>query len=114
MTDQLALLPAPPKPLTERQQFALDTITAHQPIPSDELGAHWCQHNGRHTTATRCDWDGPTGRELGRALRKRGLAIERRSLGGWCLAGYRPVPAGTDSQNATGEGLDEHGFPTDF
>lgn len=103
---QLELLdtvPVPPETrLTPRQRYALEIIARFQPVPSDELGAHMCQRRGKHTADVRCEWDAPNGREVGGALRKKGLVQLRRDQG-WVLAGYTPA-ANTDAYDpATSE-----------
>lgn len=83
MSNQLELVPKPPKPLTDRQQRALDHITANQPVPTDELGA--LLHT--HGLDSRCAWCRSTGTEVGKALSRRGLV--RRTRPGWVLKNYR-------------------------
>lgn len=98
MGQQLEILSAVPVPpetkLTARQRFALETVGRYQPIPSDELGAHLCARRGKHAADVRCEWCSRAGREVGAALRKKGLVRMRREQG-WTLAGYTP-PANTD------------------
>jgi hypothetical protein len=103
VTDQLQLVDVPAVPkLTDRQQAALRLITAAgwDGLTSDELGAHF----HRHDPDDRCQWCGATGLELGRALRAKGLARQRRrqAPGGdhymvWTVAGdlRKPHPADT-------------------
>jgi hypothetical protein len=94
VSSQLDLLGGTPTTeprLTDRQEFALETIGRLQPISSDELGAHlhaYRQANGGrgHDPDTRCDWCTQEGRDMGAALRKKGLVVQRR-MAGWCLVG---------------------------
>lgn len=80
-------------PLTARQRFALEQVAAHQPIPSVELGA--LLHEERalrggsgHTAGEACDWCATEGRNMGKALRAKGLVRERRGAG-WVLVGFK-------------------------
>lgn len=89
---QLELIPRPAKPLTDRQALALQYITAHQPCPSDELGAllhHDRQARGGrgHTLDGRCDWCADEGKQMAAALKAKGLIVRRRGAG-WTLPGY--------------------------
>lgn len=95
--------------LTPRQQHALETIAKLQPVASDELGAHLCSWAGKHTIDHRCPWDGPNGRQVGDALKAKGLVRYRRGAG-WTLPDYRPGDHLPSSQNATGP----DGFPEGF
>lgn len=99
--------------LTPRQQTALEHIAAHQPVASDELGAHLCSWAGKHTVDHRCPWDGPNGRQVGDALKAKGLVRYRRGAG-WTLPDYKPGDHLPTSQNATREGFDDRGFPETF
>lgn len=83
-----------PKPLTERQQFTLDLVTAagRQGLNSDDVGAAWCAHRGKHDTDERCQWCGVAGREVLRALRRRGLVRSRRT-GEWYATNLPPETA---------------------
>lgn len=90
ITGEPAAPPADPNGLTGRQQLALEFVAANQPVSSDELGAAWCEHRGKHSAETRCDWDGKAGREMGSALRKRGLVKFKRDSG-WVLPDYSAV-----------------------
>jgi hypothetical protein len=67
--------------LTARQRYALEVIADLQPVTSDELGAHLCSRRGKHTTDRRCEYDAVNGREVARALRRKGLVRERRGEG---------------------------------
>lgn len=76
--EQLALVDVPAVPkLTDRQQRALDLIKAagYDGLTSDELGA---RIHDRHSDDQRCAFCGSTGLELGRALRNKGYAQQRR------------------------------------
>lgn len=103
MSEQLQLLDGPVTPpdvkLTARQRKALDTIAAHQPIRSDELGAYLHPHG----PDKRCDWCTPSGREVGEALKRKGL-VEYEREAGWKLA------RNTDSN----EGASFGAFPPGF
>ncbi len=113
--------PRDPNALTDRQQLALEFISANQPVSSDELGAvlheDRKQRGGKgHDRDTRCDWCATEGNVVAASLRAKGLVVRKKTVG-WCLTGYRPVPAGTGSgsgPNATGEGLDDRGLPEGF
>jgi hypothetical protein len=87
MSDLLGDVLVPPDvKLTERQRWALKEIKYAAPIDSVALGQtiHWLQdHHERDET---CQWCKPTGNELGRALRNKGLVKYSRKLGGWTLA----------------------------
>lgn len=113
MTSQLDLLggetpidaaPAPaapaPRPLTDRQEAALAFIAAagDDGLSSDDLGAHvhqWNRDQGRrgHDSDTRCTWCGSTGKELGAALRARGLVYQQGHRH-WTLVEHRTTTAG--------------------
>ena len=87
--------------LTERQALALRFIGQHQPVSSDELGAVLHEDRMRrggkgHDASERCERCSSEGAQMGDALRKRGHVVRKRTVG-WCLTGYRPVPAGTGS-----------------
>lgn len=64
--------------LTPRQQRAYTAIQAagYDGLHTDELGA--LIHYPKHALNDRCSFCGTTGRELGRALRARGLVQQRR------------------------------------
>jgi len=100
--------------LTPRQQHALDTIAAMQPVASDELGAELCARKGKHPPDQRCHWCSKNGREVGAALRRKGLVRFRKRSNGWTLVGYRPADHLPPVQNAQREGFDEHGLPESF
>ena len=75
--DQLLLVDVPAIPkLTDRQQRAHRLLeeAGCDGLSSDELGAHF--HT--HTADERCEWCGTTGFELGQALRREGVAKQRR------------------------------------
>jgi hypothetical protein len=75
MTEALHLFPLPPS-LTDRQQRALDAITAtgYDGLTSDELG----QALHQHVDDTLCEWCGSAGHEVGNALRAKELVKQRR------------------------------------
>lgn len=77
--EQLALVPAPPK-LSDRQQAALDALKAagYDGLHTDELGAIVHSFSLKHGAAMRCEWCGAAGQEVGKALRAKGLAQQRR------------------------------------
>lgn len=79
--------------VTDRQRFALEHISAHQPIPSVELGAVLHQERALrggsgHPANETCDWCATEGRSMGKALRAKGLVRGRRGAG-WVLVGFR-------------------------
>lgn len=89
-------IPAPPqpdkkaeKPLTDRQQFILDFVRhgGQAGVHADEAGAAWCAHRGKHSDDTRCEYDGISGREVLRALRRRGHVKSRRDGTWYALEG---------------------------
>lgn len=93
-----------PRALTDRQQVALQYITAAGPtgVSSDDLGAHlhgWNRTQGRrgHDPDTRCDYCGHTGKELGQALRARGL-VYQRDRRYWTLTEHRGTDTTTPEQ----------------
>lgn len=80
--------------LTARQRLALEYVAAHQPVPADELGA--VLHEDRavrggqgHGRSERCEWCASEGRQMGAALRTRGLVKLRRQAG-WVLPDFSP------------------------
>ena len=79
--------PAPAeKPLTERQEFALETLrnAGSAGLTADEVGAAWHHRQGKHDLEAICEWCGKTGNELLRALRKRKHVKQRRDgTGTW-------------------------------
>lgn len=95
--------------LTERQRSALEVVGRLQPVAADEIGAALCERRGKHPADQRCDWDAQSGREVLRALQRKGLVTRKRDAG-WVLVGYTP-PRETAPPPT---GLDEHGFPKDF
>jgi hypothetical protein len=89
--------------LTDRQQRALDLITAagYAGLMTDELGA--ALHYPKHGLNDRCEFCGATGHEVGAALRARGLVQQRRrrAPGGdvytvWTVAGDLRKPVDRD------------------
>jgi hypothetical protein len=81
MTEQLDLLGGHHViGLTERQQHALEQIEAADGgLASDELGAVLHERRGKHDRGVRCDWCATEGRSVGVELRRKGLAVRRRS-----------------------------------
>lgn len=117
LTGRPALAP-PDTPLTERQRLALQLIAARQPVPSDELGAelHFYRraHGGSgHSPDERCAWCADEGKQMGAALRKKGLVKMLRDQG-WVLHGYTPTAERESSQGRQRPGFDAHGLPESF
>lgn len=90
--------------LTDRQALALQFISAHQPVSSDELGA--VLHEDRklrggkgHDRDTRCEWCVTEGNVVAASLRAKGLVIRKKTVG-WCLTGYTPA-RNTDAYDPT-------------
>ena len=81
--------PEPELKLTSRQRYALDVIASHGPIQSVELGAYLCERRGKHSHDVVCEWCQSSGKEVGRALAKRGL-VKRRRGEGWVPADWQP------------------------
>lgn len=86
--------------LTSRQALALQFISAHQPVSSDELGAVLHEDRMRrggkgHGRDERCDWCQSEGAQMGNALRKRGFVVQKRTVG-WALEGYNYNAAALD------------------
>lgn len=81
-----------PRPLTARQQHALDTIRQAGPggIDSTSLGQTIHAIRGSHNSDHECKWCHATGAELGRALRVRKLAWKRNRTH-WTLVEHRGV-----------------------
>lgn len=87
-------LQAPPK-LTDRQAEALRIIREHGPIASRELGAFVHEWRGRHGFGSPCEFCRKAGDELGRSLRKKGLARQRlRTVGARRAGWYALTPEG--------------------
>jgi hypothetical protein len=90
--EQPTLFEPPPATgtLTPRQKFVWDELLAHAAqgdgLTADEVGALLCERAGRHDSGSRCDWDAVNGRSVLRALRKKGLAKSKRSVG-WVALG---------------------------
>lgn len=64
--------------LTGRQAHALTVLADRGPMRPTALGAAVHVWNGRHPEDARCDYCKSTGNELLRALRKKGVARQRR------------------------------------
>jgi hypothetical protein len=64
--------------LTERQQFALDAITAAgwDGLQTDELGA--ILHYPKHAIHETCEWCPSAGKQMGESLRQKQLVQQRR------------------------------------
>jgi len=95
---QLFDVPTQPK-LTDRQEHALTVIqqAGAAGVHTDELGAAVHAWQGRHGSDDICEFCASAGQELGRALRAKGLAQQRRrkAVGGdtvtvWTVAGRLP------------------------
>jgi len=85
--------------LTPRQSFALNLIRERGPLSSEELGAHLCSRNLRHSSEQRCEWDVSNGRGVAEALARKGLV--RRVRGeGWVVADWRAPVEGYDPATA--------------
>ena len=119
MTQQLDLtgqpaLVAPDVRLTHRQRMALEYIGHHAPVSSDELGALLHEdrraRGGRgHSSDERCEWCPDEGKQMGAALRLKGLVRFRRGDGGgWYLAN---APAG---QTTPVPGVGPGDLPEDY
>jgi hypothetical protein len=69
-----------PPNLTQRQQTALNTITAAgwDGVTTDELGAAVHAAQGKHAADELCAFCGSAGRELGTRLRALGYVQQRR------------------------------------
>lgn len=104
MTEQLTInggtvplrAPGGPKPLTARQQHALDVLTraGHGGLTSDEVGAALCELRGKHPAGDRCVWCSSNGRGVLVALRKRKLVKQRRDgTGTWVALDLPAAPA---------------------
>lgn len=87
--------------LTDRQQHALDHLTANPAgVRSSDLGAYLHQALGIRCSCSetvRCRWSMSEGERVGKQLRQRGLAIKRKS-GLWQLT--RPPVTGYDPKTA--------------
>lgn len=107
MTAQPHLFDPPPATrLTDRQQTALDAITAagYDGLHTDEVGAHVHAWRGKHAADETCAWCPSVGSELGKRLRHLGLVQQRRrkAPGGdtvtvWTVAGKLPRPVERDN-----------------
>jgi hypothetical protein len=90
-------VPATPK-LTERQDYALGILTAYGPegIAPTDLGMAIHSWQGRHPDGRSCDFCAPTGNEVLRALRRKGVARLRRVDGRtfWQATGLPAAPMG--------------------
>lgn len=75
--------------LTDRQQHALEFVrrSGRAGASVDEVGAAWCAHRGKHSDDTRCEWDGQSGRDVLKALRKKGKVKSRRDGSWYALEG---------------------------
>lgn len=88
-----------PRPLTARQQFALDVLRrSPDGLTSDELGARWHEERMRlgergHDRDVRCEFCAQTGNELGASLRSRGLVRKRGNRYWQALDGVAAGPS---------------------
>lgn len=98
MSDQLALIEPPPKPLPDRQQYALEEIgrAGHDGLSSDAIGALLHERRGKHHRDDRCRWCAKEGRQVALALDAKELVRYRGRLKVWQL---RDLPA--DARAAT-------------
>lgn len=64
--------------LTERQQFALDTLRGLEAGQAVEIGQALHARRGKHTPDQVCSWCSQEGLSVLRALKKRGLVRQRR------------------------------------
>lgn len=91
MTDQLRLLDDPKKPLTDRQAYVLERITAagSEGLYAEEIGAilharkHLSTMSARvynHDADDRCDYCGRDGRGVALELKKKGRVVQRGQL----------------------------------
>lgn len=100
MSEAMQLFETPDEPrLTDRQAHALNAIreAGAAGLHTDELGAAVHAFTGKHASDTLCEWCPQAGIEVGRALRQKGLAQQRRrkAPGGdtvtvWTVAGKLP------------------------
>lgn len=106
MSEQLALIEAPPK-LTDRQQFALELVqrAGTDGVHAEEIGAAWHAHHGKHDADARCMYDGSNGKQVLNELKRKGLVRYRRGNasrpGFWLAVGardVRPVPPGMSDE----------------
>lgn len=92
MTEQLALVPAPPKPLTAKQQAVLDAVTraGTEGLTTVEAGAilHSLKEESRwaHTPQERCRFCSQDGAAYLRRLRALGHVKYRSVLKVWVPA----------------------------
>lgn len=82
------LEPVPDVSRWPRLSFGYTLIRERGPIASDEIGAEWCAARGKHSADVRCEWDSQAGKQIGQALRKRGLVLFKRGEG-WYVPGVR-------------------------
>lgn len=104
---------APPEVrVSPRQRLALDYLRHHAPVPSDELGA--LLHEDRrarglngHSADERCRFCADEGKQMGGALRAKGLVRYRRGEGGgWYLADRTaPTPQVEEQEDPFPEGF---------
>lgn len=81
MSEQLHLVDVPAvRPLTPRQQLALEFIGSHDGVTSDEVGAHLHAHRGRrpHSVDERCDWCARDGRAVATSVALKPLVTAKR------------------------------------
>lgn len=95
--------------LTERQEFALRAIEAEDGgLASDELVAVMHERRGKHDRGVRCSWCSTEGKGVAGELRKKGLAVRRRS-GLW--QSLRPLDSGSsigaEGPESSGAGVGE-------
>lgn len=114
--DEQPLQPPAKPELTERQQHALQLLqhAGRAGLTVDEVGAAWCAHRGKHSDDTRCAWCGQNGRDVLKALRRKGKVKQRRDgTGTWyALEGVvEPEPATGPAPSYRPDGTVDDGIP---
>lgn len=103
MSAQKPLFQPPPATgnLTARQSFALRYLERHRQdgVKADELGAALHARRGRHPEGERCRFCSNEGQDVLRALRRKGLARQRRGIGWVALSAPGPADDSCDPQS---------------